>query len=112
MKRLGVVSHYAKQGFLIVRTNWVPSLNELVIDKELKPVGVVKDVFGPVDHPYVAVKPRVKDPERYIGALLYIGKKRRDTKPSKKTRAAKPGREKRSKRYGREHSRPTPRRRG
>lgn len=47
MKRLGVVSHYAKQGFLIVRTNWVPSLNDPVVDKELKPVGVVKDVFGP-----------------------------------------------------------------
>lgn len=115
MKRLGVVSHYAKQGFLIVRTNWVPSLNDPVVDKELKPVGVVKDVFGPVNYPYVAVKPRVKDPEKYVGALLYVGRREKGGKkaPQKgktsgKNRSPKKARKgKTGKRSG-----PTPRRRG
>ena len=107
MKRLGKVSHYAKQGFLIVRTNWVPSLNEPVVDKDLRPVGIVKDVFGPVDYPYVAVKPRVKDPERYVGALLYVDKRRKDKKPGKKAKVRSSKGSKRPKR-----SRPAPRRRG
>ncbi|WP_297550685.1 Gar1/Naf1 family protein [Thermococcus sp.] len=107
MKRLGKVSHYAKQGFLIVRTNWVPSLNEPVVDKDLKPVGIVKDVFGPVDYPYVAVKPRVKNPEKYVGALLYVDKRKRGKKSSKKAKAKKTKDSRRVKR-----SRPAPRRRG
>jgi len=107
MKRLGKVSHYAKQGLLIVRTNWVPSLNESVVDKDLRPVGIVKDVFGPVDYPYVAVKPRVKDPERYVGALLYVDTRKKGKKPGKKGSAKGPRSSKKPKR-----SRPAPRRRG
>ncbi|WP_297506004.1 Gar1/Naf1 family protein [Thermococcus sp.] len=103
MKRLGKVSHYAKQGFLIVRSDWVPSLNDPVVDKELKHVGVVKDVFGPVNHPYVAVKPRVKNPERYVGALLYVDRRKKGERSGKARRS--PGR-KAGKR------RPAPKRRG
>ncbi|WP_456368065.1 Gar1/Naf1 family protein [Thermococcus sp.] len=110
MKRLGVVSHYAKQGLLIVRTNWVPSLNEPVLDKELKPVGTIKDVFGPVHHPYVAVKPRVKEPERYVGAVLYVGKRERLNSSKKKAKSKSKG-TKRPKR--RDHKAgPAPKRRG
>ncbi|WP_297092513.1 Gar1/Naf1 family protein [Thermococcus sp.] len=103
MRRLGKVSHYAKQGFLILRTDWVPSLNDPVVDKKLTVVGVVKDVFGPVSRPYVAVKPRVKNPEGYIGALLYVDTKRRKSKPGKSGR-------KRTK--GGKARRPAPRKRG
>lgn len=103
MKRLGKVSHYAKQGFLIVRANWVPSLNEPVVDKDLKPVGIVKDVFGPVDYPYVAVKPRIRNPEDYVGALLYVD--RRKKRPERKKRMNSP-----AKKAGRK--RPAPRKRG
>ncbi|WP_297501206.1 Gar1/Naf1 family protein [Thermococcus sp.] len=103
MKRLGKVSHYAKQGFLIVRSGWVPSLNDSIVDKELKHVGVVKDIFGPVNHPYVAVKPHVKNPERYVGTLLYVDQRKKNGKSGKVKRF--PGR-----RAGKR--RPTPRRRG
>lgn len=104
MKRLGKVSHYAKQGFLILRTDWVPSLNDPVVDKKLTVIGVVKDVFGPVKRPYVAVKPRVKDPEGYVGgALLYVDSKRRKSKPGKAGRRHTKGGKVR---------RPAPRKRG
>ena len=102
MKRLGKVSHYAKQGFLVLRTDWVPSLNDPVVDKKLTVVGVVKDVFGPVKRPYVAVKPRVKNPGEYVGTLLYV-----DTKRKKATHARG---KKRSK--GGKVRRPAPRKRG
>ncbi|QDA31918.1 H/ACA RNA-protein complex protein Gar1 [Thermococcus indicus] len=106
MKRLSKVSHYAKQGFLVLRTDWVPSLNDPVVDKKLTVVGVVKDVFGPVKRPYVAVKPRVKNPESYIGALLYVDSSRKKSGPGRKARSGK-------KRYkGGKARRPAPRKRG
>ncbi len=97
MKRLGKVSHYAKQGFLILRSDWVPSLNDRVIDKKLTLVGTVKDVFGPVKAPYVAIKPRIKNPEEYIGEVLYV-----DVRKSKSGRRNVKGKKRR----------PAPRRRG
>ncbi|HII60708.1 Gar1/Naf1 family protein [Pyrococcus horikoshii] len=84
MKRLGKVLHYAKQGLLIVRSTWIPSLNDPVIDKDLKLVGIVKDVFGPVKMPYVAIKPKVENPEKYVGQVLYIDEKRKKRKKEKK----------------------------
>ncbi|MCD6558438.1 H/ACA RNA-protein complex protein Gar1 [Thermococci archaeon] len=84
MKRLGKVSHYAKQGFLIVRSDWVPSLNDVIVDRDLKVVGIVKDVFGPVKMPYVAVKPRIKKPEGYLGTILYVDTRKRPKKEGRK----------------------------
>ena len=101
MKKLGKVSHYAKQGFLILRTTRVPNLNDRVVDKNLTFVGTVKDVFGPVNAPYVAVKPRVKNPLDYIGAPLYVDE-RRGSKGSNRDKRRRNSRKKR----------PTPRRRG
>ncbi|MBO8174898.1 MAG: H/ACA RNA-protein complex protein Gar1 [Thermococcus sp.] len=89
MKRLGKVSHYAKQGFLILRSDWIPSLNDPVVDKNLKFIGVVKDVFGPVKMPYVAVKPKVKDPEEYIGQVLYVDERRKKKRMEQKGRGRK-----------------------
>ncbi|ASJ01249.1 Gar1/Naf1 family protein [Thermococcus gorgonarius] len=99
MKRLGKVSHYAKQGFLILRSSWVPNLNDRVVDKNLNFVGVVKDVFGPVKAPFIAVKPRVRNPSDYVGAVLYV-----DTRKAKGR-----GKEKQSRRV---KKRPAPKRRG
>ncbi len=87
MKRLGKVSHYAKQGLLILRSSWVPTLNEPVVDKNLRLVGTVKDVFGPAKMPYVAVKPRVRNPENYVGELLYVDRSRKKKENHGKKRA-------------------------
>ncbi|ASJ03535.1 H/ACA RNA-protein complex protein Gar1 [Thermococcus profundus] len=100
MKKLGKVSHYAKQGFLILRTQWVPNLNDRVVDKDLNFVGVVKDVFGPVKAPYVAVKPRVRSPESYVGAPLYVDTRKKKAKSGTRSRRGKRGR------------RPAPKKRG
>lgn len=83
MKRLGKVSHYAKQGFLILRSTFAPALNDPVVDKNLQLIGTVKDVFGPANYPYVGVKPRVKDPQKYVGEVLYIDERKRKRAPSK-----------------------------
>ncbi|HIP88962.1 MAG TPA: H/ACA RNA-protein complex protein Gar1 [Thermococcus paralvinellae] len=89
MKRLGKVSHYAKQGFLILRSDWIPSLNDPVVDKNLNLIGIIKDVFGPVKMPYVAVKPKVKNPEGYVGQVLYIDERKRKKKREQKGKGKK-----------------------
>ncbi|AHF80068.1 Gar1/Naf1 family protein [Thermococcus paralvinellae] len=103
MKRLGKVSHYAKQGFLILRSDWVPSLNDLVVDKNLQTIGIVKDVFGPVKMPYVAVKPKVKNPEKYIGQVLYVDERKRRKRAEQKSKG-------KSKKF--KKKRPAPKKRG
>ncbi|AIF69025.1 H/ACA RNA-protein complex protein Gar1 [Palaeococcus pacificus DY20341] len=104
MKRLGKVSHYAKQGFLVVRSDWAPSLNDVIVDKDLKVVGIVKDVFGPVKMPYIAVKPKVKRPEEYVGKMLYLDERKR----SKRGRKGGKGKAK----GARGKRRPSPKKRG
>lgn len=101
MRKLGRVSHYAKPGFLIVRTNWVPSINDRVVDKELTLIGVVKDVFGPVRAPYVALKPLVKNPGEYVNSILYVDSRRGKHEGRKKARGS-----------GSRRRRPAPKRRG
>ena len=46
--------------------------NADVVDKSLKRVGVVYDVFGPVRRPYVAVRVTRGRPEDYVGKTLYV----------------------------------------
>ncbi|MFA9517387.1 H/ACA ribonucleoprotein complex subunit GAR1 [Halopenitus sp. H-Gu1] len=59
MKRVGDVVRTA-QGLAIARGSPgedPPEIGETVVDESLSTVGRVVDVFGPVDHPYVAVTP-------------------------------------------------------
>jgi RNA-binding protein len=47
-----------------------------VLDKKAQEVGIIIDVFGPVNEPYVAVRPRRGfDPSKLVGQLLYLRKK-------------------------------------
>jgi len=58
LRRLGKILHVSSMtGHLIVKAQTVPRVGEKVYDGELRLVGSVFDVFGPVESPYVAVKP-------------------------------------------------------
>jgi RNA-binding protein len=58
LRRLGKVLHVSSMtGHLIVKAQTVPRVGEKVYDGELRLLGSVFDVFGPVESPYVAVKP-------------------------------------------------------
>jgi RNA-binding protein len=58
MRRLGTVSRTA-QGLAVVRADEgaEPDIGLMAVDESLSTVGRVVDVFGPVDHPYLAVSP-------------------------------------------------------
>jgi len=72
LHRLGRVLHVSSSKNLILKTRKPPRINDKVVDENLKPVGTVFDVFGPVSSPYVSVKPSVKDPERFVDHVLYV----------------------------------------
>lgn len=58
MKKLGKILHTSEAtGNLIVKSTYTPKIGAKVFDGELKEVGVVFDVFGPTNSPYVSVKP-------------------------------------------------------
>jgi RNA-binding protein len=72
MKRVGTVSRVA-QGVAVVRLDSdPPEIGTAVVDESLSRVGRVVDVFGPVDHPYVAVSPADGvSPASLVGSKLY-----------------------------------------
>ena len=79
MRRLGKVLHISNRGSIIIRTEKTPPVGRqtIVMDKKAQEVGTIIDVFGPVKYPYVAIKPnRGYDPQKLVGQMLYLYKKR------------------------------------
>jgi RNA-binding protein len=76
--RIGKVMHISKSSKnLILESNRNAKIGETVTDSKGKRVGVVFDIFGPVDSPYAAVRTRIKNPERLIGAELFSGQRKK-----------------------------------
>ncbi|MFQ6123714.1 MAG: H/ACA ribonucleoprotein complex subunit GAR1 [Candidatus Heimdallarchaeota archaeon] len=88
--RLGLSLHIISQNLLILRACeplLSPKKIELlisipVIDKNLKEIGTISDVFGPVDKPFVVVQLNEKqtDVEQLLDQNFYIILKQRRTK--------------------------------
>ena len=60
MRRLGTVLHVIHNGELIVQCNGMMKeswLNAVVLSEDLKRLGKVVDIFGPVSRPYCSIKP-------------------------------------------------------
>lgn len=74
LKRLGKILHLSKSRSLIVKLASEPSINvgSKVLDSKLREIGVIRDVFGPVASPYVAIKPVFSDPSSLVGKIAYV----------------------------------------
>jgi RNA-binding protein len=56
LKRLGIVQHRFG-GLLITRSGQqIPAIGSAVVTNTMKRIGTVREVFGPVSHPYISVK--------------------------------------------------------
>lgn len=76
--RLGTATHVsASSGNLILRAARETKIGQVVTSGKGKRIGVVFDVFGPVESPFVAVRPRIEDPERLVRKDLFIERKER-----------------------------------
>ncbi len=79
MRRLGKIMHITRRGTLILRVDKIPPIgkNSIVLNKGAKRIGVVVDVFGPVKHPYVAIKPDTAiDATQLVGQIVYLEKRK------------------------------------
>ncbi len=82
MQRIGLVLHTSSSGNMILKAENLPRIGDRVMDENLNQIGAVFDIFGPVSSPYVAVRPNVEDPKRFVHHVLYAS-------PSSKPRREK-----------------------
>ena len=73
LRRLGKILHLSKSRSLIVRCDesLFVKIGTKVCDTKLKEMGRVQDLFGPVTSPYVAVRPTVSSPAKFVHRIAY-----------------------------------------
>ncbi|MEM3443224.1 MAG: Gar1/Naf1 family protein [Candidatus Bathyarchaeia archaeon] len=72
MQRLGNVLHITPSRNIVVKIENMPKIGEKVVDENLKPIGKVFDIIGPVHKPYAIVKPVIKEKKEIVGKSLYV----------------------------------------
>ena len=72
MQRLGRVSNLTPSQNIVVKLDKIPKIGTPVVDENLKTVGKVFDIIGPVSSPYAVVKPTVREPDKLAGKQLYM----------------------------------------
>jgi RNA-binding protein len=72
LQRLGRILNVTPSQNIVVKTEKTPKVGSTVIDENLKVVGRVFDIIGPVSSPYAIVKPTIKETEKLINKQLYL----------------------------------------
>lgn len=72
MQRLGRVLHVSQSRSIIIRIENIPRIGEAVVNENLKPIGKILDIFGPVSSPYASIKPRIQEIEKLADKMLYV----------------------------------------
>lgn len=72
LQRLGRVLSVTPSQSLVVKTESAPKLGLEVVDENLKVVGRIFDVIGPVSTPYAVVKPTISEPAKLVNKQLYL----------------------------------------
>jgi RNA-binding protein len=72
LQRLGRVLNVTPSQNIVVKTEKTPQIGSAVVDENLKVVGKIFDIIGPVSAPYAVVKPAIKEPEKLTNKQLYL----------------------------------------
>ena len=72
LQRLGRVLNVTPSQNIVVKTDKTPHIGSAVVDENLKVVGKIFDIIGPVSSPYAVVKPAIKEPEKLTNKQLYL----------------------------------------
>jgi RNA-binding protein len=80
LQRIGPVLHISPSRNIIVKIERTPRIGETVVDENLRVIGKVFDILGPVSSPYAAIRPIIQKPEELTKKTLYIPSKRRKEK--------------------------------
>ena len=77
MRKAGKIIHYTKYGVFVIEAVSKVIPDTYLIDDKGRKIGIVIDVIGPVNKPYLVVKPLVYNPEKYVGKEIYYMRERR-----------------------------------
>ena len=72
MQKLGRVRALTPSENIIVKTVKAPKIGSEIVDENLKVVGKVFDIIGPVSAPYAVVKPTVSEPAKLLNKPVYL----------------------------------------
>ena len=72
LQKLGRVRALTPSRNIIVKTEKAPKIGAEVFDENLKVVGKVFDIIGPVSSPYAVVKPSVSEPVKLVNKPVYL----------------------------------------
>jgi RNA-binding protein len=78
LQRLGLVLNITPAQNIVVKVEKPPKIGETVVDENLKHIGKIFDLFGPVSSPYALIKPEIREPERLMNKQLYALPSKRD----------------------------------
>lgn len=85
MKKLGKVSIIARNGNLLVQSSKPQRIGTPVVDQQIKRLGKVVDVIGPIKAPYIVVNARGYTKQLKVGDILYL----MDKQPQRSTSSKK-----------------------
>ncbi len=92
MKRLGTALHISRSGNIIVKSSLrdPPPLGSRVFDRNMKRLGVVVDVIGPVEAPYIVVRPESSEIKLvFEPGVVYFAPPRRERRGRKRRFSSK-----------------------
>jgi len=64
--------HLSPSKNIIVKVEHASAIGETVVDENLRAVGKIVDVIGPVSSPYAVIKPTNSEPEQLSNKMLYV----------------------------------------
>jgi len=72
LQRLGRVLHVSQSRNIIITIENLPKIGEAVVNENLKLIGKILDIFGPVSSPYASVKPKIQEIGEFADKMLYV----------------------------------------
>ena len=87
IKKLGLIVHYSDLGYaVVINPSQLPKIGSNVVTEKMEHIGIVNDIFGPVNRPYLSIK--IKDQYKGqipVSTILYsIDRKRSDVRQKRK----------------------------
>ena len=84
MKKLGKVSIIARNGNLLVQASKPERIGTPVVDQQIKRIGKIVDVIGPIKAPYIVVNAKGYTAPIKEGDIIYLmDKQPENTSPKK-----------------------------
>ena len=77
MQRLGLILHVTPSRTIIAKIQNIPRIGETVVDENLRSVGRISDILGPVSSPYATITPTIQDTRNLLNRTVYIVPSRR-----------------------------------